>query len=138
MVYSQGRGHWTDYTTPSNWQQRVWVEPAGQIPVVTWLVAKVRNYTGADPAVPDETRTVVTDHQQTDPEGVLLPGALQCDGQVYQAYGHTISGVLQVHILPHARPTDVSLGSLARCRSSLHLLSREKVCGLYPRFGFGQ
>ena len=109
MVYSQGRSYWTDYTTPSNWQQRVWVEPAVQIPVVTGLVVKVRNYTGADPAVPHGTRTVVTDQRQTDPEGVLLPGALLCDGQVYQAYGHTISGVLQVHILPHARPTDVSL-----------------------------
>src|SRR5262249_50732869 len=109
MVYSPGRSYWTDYTIPSNWQQRVWVEPAAQIPVVTGLVVKVRNYTGADPTMPAETRTVVTDQQQTDPEGVLLPGALLCNGQVYQAYGHTVSGVLQVHILPHARPTDVSL-----------------------------
>ena len=113
----------------------MWVEPAVQIPVVTGLVVKVRNYTGADPAVPHGTRTVVTDQQQTDPEGVLLPGALLCDGQVYQAYGHTLSGVLQIHILPHARPTDVSLDVEPPVGAAFTYYPGRKYVVFIPGFG---
>ena len=61
---------------------------------VTGRVVNVTDFDPApergDPHAQGATRTVTLDRRLEDPDGVLLPGALLCDGMVYLAYGHTL------------------------------------------------
>lgn len=112
IVFSRGRSYWIDYAVTTHWEKRLHAEPAVDIPIVTGQVLRVVNYIGGPSALiaqPGATRTVVTDGHLTDPDGVLCPGALMCEGVVYQAYGHTLRNTLQIHIVPHVNPTDSSV-----------------------------
>ncbi len=112
IVFSRERSYWTDYGVTTNWEKRSKTAAVADTAVINGQVANVRNYVEHPVAIvsrPGATHTVVTDQALEDNEGVLVPGALLCDGVVYQAYGHTLGNKLRIHIAPQISPTDSAL-----------------------------
>lgn len=114
ITFGLRRDYWSDYGEATSWQRRVHVEAAAAIPLVSAQVTGVAAFDAADdPAAviarAGATRTVTTDGALADADGVLLPGALLCEGVVYRAYGHTLGNTLKIHIVPAISPTDSSL-----------------------------
>jgi hypothetical protein len=114
LSFSRERSYWRDYGRAANWQQRLHVEPVQDIPLVLAEVLAVADFdTAGEPAPillqPGATRTVTLDQGLDDPEGILIPGVLLCDGLVYPAYGHTLGEGLQIHFVPVVSPADSSL-----------------------------
>jgi hypothetical protein len=96
LSFSRGRGYWRDYGKTGNWQQRLHFEPVQDMPVVTAGVLAVSDLTEENTGV--VYRTVTLDQSLTDPQGVLLPGALLCGGIVYPVFAHTLGDALQLQI----------------------------------------
>ena len=101
---------WRDYRRAINWQRRFAVAPAIKTAAVSGRVTGVAplNAAGAVMTRTGATRTVTLTQKLSDPAGVLLPGALLCDGVVYLAYGHTLGRNLAVHIVPVTAAADAS------------------------------
>ena len=109
LTFTPGRGYWTDDSRQANWDQRLHVEPAVDLPFVRGVVQFIGAFNPDSRAViarPGASRTVTTDQALFDAEGALTPGAMLCAGVVYPAYGHSLGNVLQVHILPQPGPAE--------------------------------
>ena len=108
LVLSPDRAYWRDYKISGSWEMRLHTVPAADIPIVTGEVVSVIDYQPNAAAQPGATRTVITNQVLADADGMLIPGALLCDGIVYRAYGHALDP-LEIHIAPYLSPTDSNL-----------------------------
>ncbi len=96
---------WRDYARAANWQRRLAIAPAAAPAAVDGQVLAVGDFDpeAVDAPVvtrPGATRTITLDQGLEDPDGMLLPGALLCDGVVYQVYGHALGPALRLHLAP--------------------------------------
>ncbi len=104
LTFSRGRNYWRDYNTARNWQRRVHIEPVQDTPMITAEVTAVGDITDENGQV--IFHTVTLDRPLEDEQFVLLPGVLLCSGVPYRAFGHTLSAVLQVQVIPVPTPGD--------------------------------
>ena len=102
IVLNRERTYWVDYAVTTNWERRMHVEPVVETVVVHGTVTNVT--TSVDPDSGAETATITTD-QSLDKNKLLTPGALLCDGLVYQAYAHVFGDQLKIKIISPLEPT---------------------------------
>ncbi len=107
LTVSPGHSAWVDFGRTTAWQRRAFVTAVRDAAPVVGLVVAVTDFDELSPPAPvmtrvGATRTVTVDQALTDPDGTLLPGVLLCEGMVYPAYGHTLGGAVQVHLVPQS------------------------------------
>jgi hypothetical protein len=123
LTISPDNSAWRDYASAPSWGRRLAVEPVINALQVNGRVVTVRDFDASAPGAvigrQGATRTVTLDRRLEDPDGVLLPGALLCDGTVYLAYGHTLGSPLRIHLVPTTAPaasaTPIEPAEGARC-----------------------
>lgn len=105
LTVSADHAAWVDYGRSKAWQQRAQVAAVRDAPPVVGYVAAITDFVEPSPGEAvitrvGATRTVTVDQPLTDPDGTLVPGVLLCAGVVYPAYGHTLGGAVQIHLVP--------------------------------------
>ena len=109
LTISPSHTAWRDPGRAASWERRLAVAPVSEAPRVAGHVVAVADFDAASAdaaaiARQGATRTVTLDRALRDPDHVLLPGALLCDGVVYLAYGHTLGAELRIHLVPTVAP----------------------------------
>ena len=108
LTINSDHNAWRDYGRNANWNRRFAVAPVVDVQRVTGRVVTVADFDSesADTVIArvGATRTVTLDAGMQDPDGVLLPGALLCDGVVHLVYGHTLGRSLRIHLVPTVAP----------------------------------
>lgn len=115
ITFSPDRYYHLDYGKAKFWKERLHAEPMQDAPVVSGQVVSVAGFdeeaSEADEATviarPGATHTVVLSTGLEDPDGVLLPGVLVCEGTFYPIYGHTLGSALALHFIPPTSSTAI-------------------------------
>jgi hypothetical protein len=115
ITFSPDRYYTLDYGDASHWQERLHVAPVQDAPIISAGVVSIADYDEAAAETDDATvvarvgatRTVTLSAGLADPDKVLLPGVLFCEGTVYPVCGHTTGSALSLHVVPPTSSTEI-------------------------------